>query len=57
MAAALGALGWSPRTFWRATPAEAWAALEGRAETLGARQRRATVSRADLGQLMARFPD
>lgn len=52
MALALGVLRWSPDTFWRATPREFAAALEG---LLGRRAQPA--GRDDLTRLMAAFPD
>ena len=50
---ATGLLGWTPETFWRATPQDLRLALEGR---LG-RSGEAEFGRADLARLMARFPD
>lgn len=52
MAAALGRLGWTPETFWRATPRELAAALAGRFGTGGQ-----APSRGALAALMAAFPD
>ena len=53
MSLALGVLRWSPREFWRATPRELIAALQ------GLRGRRASdpARRSDLARLMAAFPD
>ena len=53
MAAGMGALGWTPDAFWRATPDELDAALEGRF----GRRRRTPVARAEFEALKARFPD
>ncbi|WP_043539394.1 phage tail assembly chaperone [Salinarimonas rosea] len=52
LAAALGPLGWTPDTFWRATPRELAAALSGRG--LGVRD---APTRATLAALMAAHPD
>jgi uncharacterized phage protein (TIGR02216 family) len=52
MALALGVLRWSPDVFWRATPREFAAALEG---LLGKRAQPA--GRDDLARLMSAFPD
>lgn len=49
---ALGVLGWTPGTFWRATPRELALALEGRFGRGGG-----TADRATLDRLMAAFPD
>lgn len=45
-------IGWSPDTFWAATPRELAAALEGR---FG--EARPPVDRASLARLMTLFPD
>ncbi|GGK29815.1 phage tail assembly chaperone [Salinarimonas ramus] len=50
---ALGPLGWTPDTFWRATPRELAAAVAGR---LG-RARAGAPTRDTLAALMAAFPD
>ncbi len=53
---ATGLLGWTPETFWAATPAEFWTAWDGwraRFSAPGA----APLVRPDLDRLMARFPD
>jgi uncharacterized phage protein (TIGR02216 family) len=50
---ALGVLRWSPRDFWRATPRELCAALEG---VRGGRSPE-PARRGDLARLMAAFPD
>jgi uncharacterized phage protein (TIGR02216 family) len=52
MTLGLGVLRWSPDAFWRATPAELAAALEGIAG-----RRAEPPARADLARLMAAFPD
>lgn len=52
MRLALGRLGWTPATFWRATPRELAAALEGRFGVSAAPADRATLQR-----LMRAFPD
>jgi uncharacterized phage protein (TIGR02216 family) len=52
MALGLGVLRWSPGAFWRATPRELAAALDG---LLGRRPEPA--GRDDLARLMAAFPD
>lgn len=54
MATGLGVLGWTPDTFWGATPDELRAALDGR---FGRTARRATVARAEVDALRLRFPD
>ncbi|WP_148259461.1 rcc01693 family protein [Polymorphum gilvum] len=48
--AGLGRLGWTPETFWRATPRELAAAL-------GLARRGRAPARADLDRLLRRFPD
>jgi uncharacterized phage protein (TIGR02216 family) len=50
---ALGVLRWSPGDFWRATPRELGAALDG----LGGARRPQPAGRGDLARLMAAFPD
>jgi uncharacterized phage protein (TIGR02216 family) len=52
MALGLGVLRWNPDTFWRATPAELSAALDGLAG-----RRAEPPGRGDLARLMAAFPD
>ena len=54
---ATGALGWRPRDFWRATPAEFFAAVDGwnRSQRGGAGSDPATSD--DLRALMEEFPD
>lgn len=52
LAAALGGLGWTPETLWRATPRELAAALAGR---FGAGA--GAPSRDALAALMAAYPD
>ncbi|MGJ3263975.1 MAG: phage tail assembly chaperone [Salinarimonas sp.] len=52
LAAALGWLGWTPDTFWRATPRELAAALSGCVPGTGE-----APSRAILAALMAAHPD
>lgn len=49
---ALGVIGWPPDTFWRATPRELAAALEGRLGRIGA-----PADRGALDRLMAAYPD
>jgi uncharacterized phage protein (TIGR02216 family) len=53
MAFALGVLRWSPEEFWRATPRELAAAIEG---ARGGRPLEPT-SRDALARLMDRYPD
>ena len=50
---ALGVLRWSPGEFWRATPRELAAAVEGLAGRRGPKP----PGRGDLDHLMAAFPD
>lgn len=52
MRLALGRLGWSPAAFWRATPRELAAALEGAFGRMGG-----AVDRSTLERLMAAYPD
>lgn len=52
MTLGLGVLRWSPDAFWRATPGELAAALDGLAGRRGA-----PPGRSDLARLMAAFPD
>jgi uncharacterized phage protein (TIGR02216 family) len=52
-ALALGVLRWPPEAFWRATPRELMAALEG----LTGRSAVAPAAAADLQRLMRAFPD
>lgn len=47
-------LGWSPDTFWRATPADLLLALEGLSSPA---RRRAPMGREELEVLRRRFPD
>ncbi|WP_439576205.1 rcc01693 family protein [Phreatobacter sp.] len=49
---ALGVLGWSPESFWRATPRELAAALDGRFGRLTP-----PAGRTSLDRLMAAYPD
>nr|WP_293423504.1 rcc01693 family protein [Phreatobacter sp.] len=49
---ALGVIGWPPDVFWRATPRELAAALEGRLGRIGM-----PVDRPALDRLMAAYPD
>lgn len=51
MGLALGHLRWSPETFWRATPREFCAALD------GPRRPVAPAGSHDLAALMRAFPD
>ena len=53
MALCLGVLRWSPEAFWRATPKEVAAALNG----LAPRGAAAPMRRGDLERLMRDFPD
>lgn len=58
MDVAFNVLGWTPETFWRATPNEFWAAYNGRLERLAARRAAAgPPTRAELDDMMRRFPD
>lgn len=60
MKAALGRLGWTPATFWAATPKELRAALEGWAELHAPRPRNAPLSDDEietLEDMKRRFPD
>lgn len=50
---ALGVLRWTPRDFWRATPRELAAALDG----LRGGRPPEPAGRGDLDRLMAAFPD
>ncbi|MDP4004158.1 phage tail assembly chaperone [Methylobacterium sp. NEAU K] len=50
LALGLGALGWSPRAFWAATPREFAAAL-------GRRRRPEPLTRAAFEGLLAAYPD
>jgi uncharacterized phage protein (TIGR02216 family) len=52
MRLALGVIGWPPDVFWRATPRELAAALDGRFGRTSA-----PVDRAALDRLMAAYPD
>ncbi|MDP2802100.1 MAG: phage tail assembly chaperone [Phreatobacter sp.] len=52
MRLALGQLGWSPDAFWRATPRELAAAIEGRFGRTGG-----AADRSALDRLMAAYPD
>lgn len=49
----LGLLRWSPQDFWRATPREIVAAIEG----LGGGRAPEPAGRGDLRRLMHAFPD
>lgn len=53
MAFALGVVGLSPGTFWAMTPKELAAVIRGRVGPAGS----AHPTRADLGAMMAQFPD
>nr|WP_279347280.1 phage tail assembly chaperone [Govania unica] len=50
---ALGVMGWSPESFWAATPGDLRLACEGRFPVAGD----VAASRDDLAELMRRFPD
>ena len=50
---ALGVLRWSPDAFWRATPRELMAAVDG----LRGRRPFEPAGRGDLDRLMMAFPD
>ena len=50
---ALGVLRWSPGAFWRATPRELFAALDG----LRGGRAPEPAGRGDLARLMTSFPD
>ncbi|MGQ3359107.1 MAG: phage tail assembly chaperone [Phreatobacter sp.] len=52
MRLALGRLGWPPDTFWRATPRELAAAIEGRFGRSGG-----AADRPTLDRLMKAYPD
>jgi uncharacterized phage protein (TIGR02216 family) len=52
-ALALGVLRWPPESFWRATPRELMAAVEG----LTGRAAVTPVGAADLDRLMRAYPD
>jgi uncharacterized phage protein (TIGR02216 family) len=60
MKVALGRLGWAPDVFWRATPHEFWAAIEGWVE-VNCIQRPDTALSVDevatLEAMKKRFPD
>ena len=59
MKVALGVLGWTPETFWNATPHEFWAAVEGRL-ALNRGGGDAPLSAEDIATIEAmkrRFPD
>lgn len=53
MAFGLGVLGLAPAMFWAMTPKELAAAVRGRVGPVGAGH----PARADLAQMMDRFPD
>jgi uncharacterized phage protein (TIGR02216 family) len=53
MALGFAVLRWSPETFWRATPREIAAAVEG----LTGGRAPEPARREDLGRLMEAFPD
>lgn len=55
--AAFGILGWTPETFWSATPADLRLALEGRFPHAAWTAETVPLSRDDLAALMRRFPD
>ena len=54
---ATGVLGWRPRDFWSATPAEFWTAWDGWRARNGGAEAVSPAGRADLTALLARFPD
>lgn len=56
MAWAFGVLHWAPGAFWAATPHELMAAIEGYMDAHGG-GRDQPMSRAELGDLMRRYPD
>lgn len=56
MAFGLGVLRLAPEQFWRMTPRELAAALDG-ASRLGGGGWRAPLTRASLNELMTRYPD
>lgn len=55
MRLALGQLGWSPDAFWRASPREVAAAIEGRFGRFG--RMGGAADRSALDRLMAAYPD
>ena len=60
MTAALGRLGWTPATFWAATPRELWAALEGWAALHAPRQPGGPLSDEEIEvikDMKRRYPD
>jgi len=59
MGVALGLLGWTPETFWRATPAELAAALQACAghQTASLHASVTPPQRTDFDALFERFPD
>ncbi len=60
MKAAMGRLGWTPAVFWRATPREFWAALDGWLDAHVPRRAGGALSDAELATLedmKRRFPD
>lgn len=54
MAVGLGGLGLAPDDFWRMTPRELAAAIEGR---MGGAARERPMERSELARLMREFPD
>lgn len=57
---ATGALGWSPREFWRSTPIELHRAIDGWLESQGVDpdvEAPEPISMQELEDLMERFPD
>lgn len=55
---AFGFLGWSPETFWSATPIEFYCAMEGWQEAnVGDNDSDEPFTMDELHDLMARFPD
>lgn len=65
MQLALGVLGWPPRAFWKSTPAELYAAVEGWQEKNGIDPKAASPDQPsltaeeveELSEMMDRYPD
>lgn len=53
----MGVLGWTPKTFWKSTPRELLAALDGFTEKSGGKRDRPGMTRDELGELMLKYPD
>ena len=53
----MGALGWPPSEFWRASLIECFAALDGLAEFNGAKPQARAPSRDKVDAMLLRFPD